>query len=404
MMKIRVKSATLDILLLLIVLEEWPMMNHQIYTVVKYGIIFYMLLKHSTAFLNLAMQKSTVLMPTMLLLLFTVLSTVSTMQYTDKVAWAISAMMNGLSYVAFFVALFSIAPKCGIAHILKVIVSSLIIVLLCTDILILVLPYNLQSPSEQYLIGNKFAVSYYHCFAMVVAKAYAHGYTGKRNLWVKNLPAILGLLSIVICATVHCSTGLLISIFSLFMILLPYGLKKFVCNRRFVSALLLIVNVLIFGSAKLFENPIVQAFVVNVLGKTGNFTGRFRIYGVLDSVIAQKPLLGFGYNTVTTIIKKIVGYGNAQNGIYQLIIQYGYLGTSVLLTALFMFAGKENKKQKDVLELYVMLYALVIASTVEISLSTLFVFVIALIGAAHFYYFTRRNTSNAKYNISDQNI
>lgn len=390
----KMKVVNLDLLLLMLTIEEWPTWNHQIYILIKYAILFYLLYKYSFSFIKILKKNSYIIVPTILLIIFGILSTISTMKYTNNWNWGVSALMNAINYLVYFVVLYSIAQKCEMRIIYKVILYVLIITLVFNDSLMLVIPYNYKDSSEQYLIGNKFTVSYCHCLALVIAKAYSHLYIGINKKFFKKLPVALGILSIIICTVIHCSTGIIISFIAFGLVNTPQKIKMVVCNRICLSILLIVENVVIFGSSQLFSNPIIQSFFVNVLGKSGDLTGRFKIYAVLDGVIGKKPMLGYGYNTVTDIVTGLVGYGNAQNGFKQLLIQFGIIGTLFFLISLYFFIGKEKGTNDDILELYIILYALIVASMVEITLASLFVFAVSIVGAAHIYYENRKGKTN----------
>ena len=401
----KLNLTTFDLILIFITLEEWPFINHQIYIVIKYLIIIYLLIRYSGDFLKIIIKEKKIGFAALGLVLFTILSTISTVRYTNKLTWGLSALMNGMNYLAIFSSVYSIFEKRGSMQVLKIIYLILLIILVINDFLMFALTYNFDNPSEQYWVGNKFSISYYHCFLLVISKAYSIVCNSKNKRIIKKMPYFLGVFSIFVCAIVHCSTGIIISTISFGIILVPTTIKKIFCNKIWVIILLVVENIVIFGSTQLLVHPAVQSFIVNVLGKSSNFTGRFKIFAVLNGVIAKRPLLGYGFNTVTDIITSICGYGNAQNGIKQLLIQFGVIGTTLLFLALFIFAGKSKNNTEISLELYIMLFALSIAAAVEISISTLFVFVVSLIGGLQLVtYQNRRKIKNERRYFYYKNI
>lgn len=390
---------TIDLLLVFSILEEWPLINHQVYTAIKYIIIMYLIIKYGMNFYRITNEEKSFKYASVLLIVFTALSTFSTFLYTQKITWMISALMNGVGYLAIFASIYSIYAKRGGVHVLKTLFFALLIVLFINDILMIFIPYNFTSPSEKYLIGNKFAVSYYHCFLFIISKAYSTVCDSHNKEQYERLTYVLGVFGTIICSIVHCSTGLIVCVVSLVLILVPLNFKELFLNKYGVGILLFIEDFLIFGSAQLLKHPLVQSFIVNVLGKSENFTGRFKIFDVLDEVIAKKPLLGYGYNTVTDIITEICGYGNAQNGVKQLLIQFGYIGTTLLFIVLFIFVGKNKDNDNTTHNMFIMLFALSIASAVEITLSNLFIFGVALIGGYIFI-----NNQNKGEILTMQNV
>lgn len=75
---------TIDLLLVFSILEEWPIINHQIYTAIKYIIIMYLIVKYGMNFYRITSEEKLFKYANVLLIVFTSLSTLSTFLYTQK--------------------------------------------------------------------------------------------------------------------------------------------------------------------------------------------------------------------------------------------------------------------------------------------------------------------------------
>ena len=63
---------------------------------------------------------------------------------------------------------------------------------------------------------------------------------------------------------------------------------------------------------------------MQVLGKGASYKGRLIIYEKITRIIEQKPWFGYGY--MSDIVNQVVTFGNAQNGLLDMIVQYGIVG------------------------------------------------------------------------------
>lgn len=162
----------------------------------------------------------------------------------------------------------------------------------------------------------------------------------------------------------------------------PAKTRFVIANPLFLAASVVVLNILIWGQANLFQMPEFQNFVVNVLHKNPNMTGREQLYAVTFDLVAMKPIFGWGY--LTDIYRITFGYGNAQNGLFHLITQCGILGTTVYFAGLFTSLLGKPVQNKNLFGIYAFLLCMVLGSSVEINLSFQFAFGIALVcGALH---------------------
>lgn len=88
--------------------------------------------------------------------------------------------------------------------------------------------------------------------------------------------------------------------------------------------------------------PTIGAYLASI-GKTGNILSRTLIYKNLAEIIERKPLIGYGYGSA--IVSRYFG-PNAQNGLAQVMIYTGILGTFLMLLITF-YCCKAGGKAKD---------------------------------------------------------
>ena len=120
--------------------------------------------------------------------------------------------------------------------------------------------------------------------------------------------------------------------------------------------------------------PTIGAYLASI-GKTGNILSRTLIYKNLAEIIERKPLIGYGYGSA--IVSRYFG-PNAQNGLAQVMIYTGILGTFLMLLITFYCckAGRQSKGSQSAAFLYA-IYAFILSATVEITYGGTFFILLA---------------------------
>ena len=116
----------------------------------------------------------------------------------------------------------------------------------------------------------------------------------KRNIIAFALPFAVG---IFMCTRIRCSTGIACICVTVLLIL---GRRIVVRIKPWmlITIVLGITAVMIFSNV-LFNNPMIQYFVVNVLHRSGMMTGRVEIYNTFLKIMRTDIWLGAGYdNTI----------------------------------------------------------------------------------------------------------
>ncbi len=335
------------------------------YSFTRYCLIAYLVLK------NLRRCRDAPI-PIILLCLFSALMGYSTWINTHSPTWTFSGFMFGIGIVAVMLTFIDACRRLDGRTVLKRVLAVFSTVLFFNDLLMLILPYNGADSSTVYLVGNKFIVSYAHCLLsglMLVCF--------ENKVALNRLVIVLGAAMSYLAGS---STGAMMMLIMFVLTFVPMRARSIVSNPLFIAAYVANLNILIWGSTNLFQMPEFQNFMVNVLHKSPDMTGRERLYGATFDFVAMKPVFGWGY--LTDIYRITFGYGNAQNGLFHLITQCGILGTVVYFSGLFSSLCGKATRATRLFGIYAFLFCMVLGSSVEINLSFQFAFGVALICGA----------------------
>ena len=174
---------------------------------------------------------------------------------------------------------------------------------------------------------------------------------------------------------------------ALLCLLLSIALTLFLTNRvahklsegLVITIVIVAANVIYFGTGMLLNIPAVQFFIQDVLGRSLTMTGRTPIYDCLELLINEKPVFGWGYGN--TAVMALVGYGNAQNGIAELMVNYGAFGVLAFFATVIGLFPSVKKFRSHNPRLVAIIYGTILASLVEISFGLVFFFALSLIFA-----------------------
>lgn len=216
-----------------------------------------------------------------------------------------------------------------------------------------------------YIIGNKFLFSY---FCMLFLAMYCMMNLRNKNMYILALTVVLSGL----CLLVKCATGTvgLVTICVLFIAAKPA--YRFLRTFGAIAGGLALSSVLVIGFQSIISLGFIRSFITNVLNRSADMTGRFDIYEVLIRIFKQKMWFGHGYNN--TAVFDIVGYGNPQNGIFDILINYGIYGL-ILFAVLCFFSVYKRRNDTDhvMFPIICFLYGMIVCATVEICLTNFFI-------------------------------
>lgn len=281
------------------------------------------------------------------------------------------SLSDALLFTNMFLVLDNLLGKYDVSEIITIVKRVLIVYLIINDITTFLTPI---SDNVFYFIGTKFVVSYLHMFylSMMMYKLSEM----KNNSKVKII--IFYLYSIFIVGRIRCSTGLVGLTLILIMWVITRKKDKLFAPKNTLA--IIFICFFIFMNLNYFlELPVVQNIVVNVLREDLSLTGRMKIYENLNYVINEKPLFGYGYEN--TAVANFVGYGNTQNGIYEILVNYGYFGLIGFMICIFLSCRKVKATTNQLKPFNTMLIVLSIISIVEISFNYYYIFCLATIFA-----------------------
>lgn len=233
-----------------------------------------------------------------------------------------------------------------------------------------------NSNDAAYFFGNKFIAAY-----LFISLAALYGAT--KDMRMRKHRIILGvilLFSIGFTKYIDCSTAMVALIILFFLQFLSSRWKIRMARGWVVVGGLSVSALSVIWMEKILNIDWINRFVFEYLDKSYTVYGRLEIYGVyLKDIIMDKLWIGYGYSN--TYIKDLTGvYSNAQNGLLEITVNFGLIGTAALL---FTVIGCYRNSQKNLRTFYLSLVVIgmVIASFFEISLNWFFFLGIFLINA-----------------------
>ena len=197
-----------------------------------------------------------------------------------------------------------------------------------------------------------------------------------RNIIAFVLPLAAG---IFVCTRIRCSTGIACICVTVLLIM---GRKIVVRIKPWmlITIVLGITIVMIFSNV-LFNNPMIQYFVVNVLHRSSVMTGRVEIYNAFLKIMRTDIWFGAGYDNAIVMQNTNLGYLNAQNGILDVITQTGLIGLIPFVYTIYAFLnvgyGYFNNIENQLAAIF--LIGFFFCSFGEISFNAYFFFLLALV-------------------------
>jgi len=300
--------------------------------------------------------------------------------------------MNALTYFLQFISVYFVADYIaeyyGPVFCLKCFAYASVCICTCMDISVLLGmsfdPQRYQNLTT-YLFGNKFMVSYLHMQALGICAAYAE-FSGnaQKTSWKAGL-SIYAVFGIVVSAIAECSTGIIGNAVIFLMLIFPFTnrMKRFFSMPFVMMLALLVANILLIGSDVLLQLPPVQYIIVNILHEDLTLTGRFYIYNLLAPLIKDEWLLGYGYNS--DLITNMIGYGNAQNGVFQYVLDCGIAGLVCYLANWVHSVKSERCDAVKNWPLVCTVYGFIVCSLVEVCFKFNFLIILALMACMNMH-------------------
>ena len=251
--------------------------------------------------------------------------------------------------------------------ILKMFFYLTLIYTIITDILIFFVP-NLFIKYNNYFIGNKFYVSYFHILLFILYICIPKN---------KKMYAIfLYIFSMIMSIVVNCNTALIGCILIGIFYLLKDKLN--LINPIAIILVLLVSSSVLFVFRGILNFRPIQYFIVEVLNEDLTLTGRLEIYDNDIQIILKKPFLGYGYGNSHDVMYNAIKAPNTQNGILECVLNFGVIGTSLLLLIIYNIFKNYNKQQ-NLMPIIVYIYVFAILGMVEITINITYIALIAML-------------------------
>lgn len=206
-----------------------------------------------------------------------------------------------------------------------------------------------DNANDTYFIGNKFNVAYLNvimlCLMLFLNAEQISMSKPRLILKVNNkkLKAVMMYaLAIYTDLYMKAYTGLFMILFMLALSMLS-RVMRFRFNKKWSGFIKLIeepavltISIILSGIATTILGvamniPKIASYLASI-GKTGNILSRTLIYKNLAEIISKKPWIGYGFGSA--IVSRYFG-PNAQNGLAQVMIYVGILGTLLMLMIAF---------------------------------------------------------------------
>lgn len=280
------------------------------------------------------------------------------------------ALMLLMAYLTFNCAV----TRYGETEVCNAVCIFLILVMTVIDILIIISggtgTYITGRTDYFYYIGSKFVVSYLNMFLLALLM---WRYKTKNNILLFIVAGIM----IITCYFVDCMTG----VTGILTMLIMYLLKDKICSIA-SKPIVVVAAVIASGVFALVMQFVVslsavQWFLRTVVHTDLELTGRAGIFAILWRLFSEKPIWGYGYGN--TAVKGFLGYGNPQNGLFDIAISYGIVGVIGFLFVVYQVVkSRDDCEKKDMFPILTFIYGMIICGTVEINFSILMLIGLAL--------------------------
>lgn len=225
--------------------------------------------------------------------------------------------------------------------------------------------------SSNYIFGNKFALAYINMLFLGLCIY---------KLRSRVLSVCIAAFCIAACSLAQCSTGVT-GILLMTAVYLAYGpMKSLLGSRWCVSAIIVLMAVISVTAMELFQLPVFQSFIVNVLGESSDLTGRLTIYPHLMELWLQRPWLGYGSDgAVNLVMMTSISAPDTQEGLFQILFSNGLIGGVLFLSICVLSMKNVSRLECHGRGVYAFVIAMAFCSLVEINLSALFLLGLSLV-------------------------
>lgn len=187
---------------------------------------------------------------------------------------------------------------------------------------------------------------------------------------------ILSLICIILSVLIQISTGIVAVTLFLLIMLMPSKIRQFINKPMVLVGLIIASMVTVFSLGVILSSSIVQDLITNVLHEDLNLTGRMQLYELLYPLMLQSGLLGGGFGSYVASGLAYHGWYNAQNGLAEIILTYGFVGAGAFLILVFT-SSLYSENNMEPLNAAILVF--IIVAIIEIPFNLSFVFLLALL-------------------------
>ena len=221
-------------------------------------------------------------------------------------------------------------------------------------------------------------VSYFHMalLGLLINKDWEKGRKRKISIFLYFI------YSVMICRVADTMTGVIGLLFIFLFWIIFYTNKKFyqlLIKPLSVLSFFIGLNALFLLSNVLLQNEFIASFLMKYSHTDTLLSGRLPMYKIVIKCISTNGIWGYGINY--DIVQQTLTFGNPQNGLLKMILDYGFIGFvlfCVVLEKSFNCLNKINISNTD-FGLVLFIYGMLFCSLIEINLDSLFFFFLALI-------------------------
>ncbi len=229
-----------------------------------------------------------------------------------------------------------------------------------------------------YLLGTKFSTCYFNLFYCII---YYLRHPKLETYFEKVYLILILCLTYIVSVYTQCSTMIVCSIITFFFIFFyPKHFRSLLSSGLFLVVLIVFLDLgFFFASTWLLEYSIVQDFVVDILSEDMTLTGRIGIYATILGALESHLFFGYGFGN-SSVICMYYGCGhNPQNGLIEIFLNVGVLGTIAFLFMLFFAFHRVNRMDWYKYPIMVAIVVMAIISTIEVPFDKTFIFFIMLL-------------------------
>ncbi len=289
------------------------------------------------------------------------------------------SIFTGISYGLKIMLLFLFIQYSNVTQRLSLLFKTFCILfcLLLTINDVLMLVNGLDPNGSGYLLGNKFQVAYMHYWGLLL---YILKNSYDKKLKIRKMYYGIGFCAI-ISIIVQCTTALIGSIILFYFLSRWNKTHKWIYNPLFALLFLLICSSFFFIFSNILDNSFVQYILVDILNEDPTLTGRMGIYQSLIGFLSLGSIWGYGLGNSHFILAYLFGVANAQNGILDVWIEQGLIGTFLFLCILFILIKhiEKNSYKLFTYPILAFIYTYIYLSSVEITLGINFMLLLAFL-------------------------